>query len=100
LLEQLVPNLLISLLQTCWQQACCKPVANNLATSPSTSCYKSVSTSWEKQCEHILLTSCWNSIGTSLLHVCYNSCVFACVLENFLTFQYLSRASQYLNQYI
>jgi hypothetical protein len=29
-----------------------------------------------KQCEHILLTSCWNSIATSLLQVCYNLCVF------------------------
>jgi hypothetical protein len=24
---------------------------------------------WAKQCEHILLTSCWNSIATSLLQV-------------------------------
>jgi hypothetical protein len=24
-----------------------------------------------KQCEHILMTSCWNSIGTCLLQVCY-----------------------------
>jgi hypothetical protein len=32
-----------------------------------------------KQCEHIPLTSCWNSIATSLLQVCYNLCVFTCV---------------------
>jgi hypothetical protein len=32
-----------------------------------------------KQCEHILLTSCWNSIATSLLQLCYNLCVFTCV---------------------
>ena len=35
------------------------------------------------QCEHILLTSCWNSIATSVLHVCYNLCVFTCVREKF-----------------
>jgi hypothetical protein len=34
-----------------------------------------------KQCEHILLISCWNSIATSLLQVCYNSCVFTCVVS-------------------
>ena len=28
-----------------------------------------------KQCEHILLKCCWNSIDTSLLQVCYNLCV-------------------------
>ena len=33
-----------------------------------------------KQCEHILLTSCWNTIATSLLQVCYNLCVFTCVV--------------------
>jgi hypothetical protein len=33
-----------------------------------------------KQCEHILLTSCWNSIATRLLQVCYNLCVSMCVL--------------------
>ena len=27
-----------------------------------------------KQCEHILMASCWNSIGTSLLQVCYMLC--------------------------
>jgi hypothetical protein len=33
-----------------------------------------------KQCEHSLMTSCWNNIGTSQLQVCYNlSC--ACVLQ-------------------
>jgi hypothetical protein len=32
-----------------------------------------------KQCEHILLTSCWNSIVTSLLEVCYNLRIFTCV---------------------
>jgi hypothetical protein len=35
-----------------------------------------------KQCEHNLLTCCWNSIATSLLQVCYNLCVFTCVLFN------------------
>jgi hypothetical protein len=34
-----------------------------------------------KQCEHILLTSCWNSIATSLLQVCYNLCAFTFVQE-------------------
>jgi hypothetical protein len=37
-----------------------------------------LSTSWDsgnKQCEHILLASCWNSIARSLLEVCYNVCV-------------------------
>ena len=34
-----------------------------------------------KQCEHILLTSCWNSIATSLLQICYNLCVFTCVIQ-------------------
>jgi hypothetical protein len=29
-----------------------------------------------KQCEHILLTSCWNSITTSLLQVCYYKFAF------------------------
>jgi hypothetical protein len=33
-----------------------------------------------KQCEHILLINCWNSIGTSLMQVCYNLCVFTCVV--------------------
>jgi hypothetical protein len=32
-----------------------------------------------KQCEHILLASCWNSIATILLQVCYNLCVFTCL---------------------
>ena len=36
-----------------------------------------------KQCEHILLTSCWNGIVTSLLQVCYNLCVFTCVTGKF-----------------
>jgi hypothetical protein len=35
-----------------------------------------------KQCEHNLLTCCWNSIATSLLQVCYNLCVFTCVHFN------------------
>ena len=34
-----------------------------------------------KQCEHILLASCWNSIATSLLQVCYNLYVFMYVHE-------------------
>ena len=34
-----------------------------------------------KQCEHILLTSCWNSIATSLPQVCYNLCVLTCVMS-------------------
>ena len=32
-----------------------------------------------KQCEHIVLTSGWKSITTSLLQVCYNWCVFTCI---------------------
>jgi hypothetical protein len=31
-----------------------------------------LSTSWNKQFEQILLTSCWNRIAASLLQVCYN----------------------------
>jgi hypothetical protein len=31
-----------------------------------------------QQCERILVTSCWNSIATNLLQVCYNLCVFTC----------------------
>jgi hypothetical protein len=56
--------------------------------SDTTTCNKSVELNnlvttcqqaGNKQCEHILLTSCWNSIATSLLQVCYNLFVFTCV---------------------
>jgi hypothetical protein len=57
LLEQLVASLLSS-----------------TTFKPLTTCQQA----GNKQCEHILLTSCWNSIATSLLQVCYNLCVFTC----------------------
>ena len=34
---------------------------------PMTTCQQA----GNKQCKHILLTSCWNSIATNLLQVCY-----------------------------
>jgi hypothetical protein len=61
-------------LTTCWQvgTTCNKSVAlNNLVAS----CQQA----GNRQCEHILLTSCWNSIATSLLQVCYNLCVLTYV---------------------
>jgi hypothetical protein len=59
LLEQLVTSLSSS---TTFRQVVNKPL---------TTCQQA----GNKQCEHILLTSCWNSIATSLLQVCYNLCV-------------------------
>ena len=59
MLEQLVTSLLNS---ATFQQVVNKPL---------TTCKQA----GNKQCEHILLTSCWNSIPTSLLQVCYNLCV-------------------------
>jgi hypothetical protein len=64
LLEQLVTSLWSS--TTLWQ----------VVNKPLTTCQRAE----KKQCEHILLTSCWNSIATSLLQVCYNLCVFTCVV--------------------
>jgi hypothetical protein len=69
LLEQLVTSLLSS---TTLQQVVNKPL---------TTCQQA----GNKQCEHILLTSCWNSIATSLLQVCYNLCVFTCVVSSLPT---------------
>jgi hypothetical protein len=79
--------------------SCYKVVTHNLLTNLSncrtitrTTCNKSVELNnlvascqqtGNKQCEHILLTSCWNSIATSLLQVCYNLCVFTFVIETF-----------------
>ena len=40
---------------------------NKLATSLSTTCYKSVTTTWDKQCEQILQQVCWNKLPTTLL---------------------------------
>jgi hypothetical protein len=59
LLEQLVTRLLSS--TTLWQ------VVNKLLNT----CQQA----WNKQCEHILLTSCWNSIATSLLQF-VTTCAF------------------------
>ena len=64
LLEQLVTSLLSS---TILCMASCQQAGN-------------------KQWEHILLTSCWNSIATSLLQVCYNLCVFTCVSHKYLNY--------------
>jgi hypothetical protein len=62
------------------RRTCNKSVElNNLVAKvldkPLTTCQQA----GNKQCEHILLTSCWNSIATSLLLVCYNLCVFTSV---------------------
>jgi hypothetical protein len=66
-----VTTLYISIVATCWQ-VCYKSVEpNNIVAS----CQQT----GNKQCEHILLTSCWNSIATSLLQLCYNFCIFTCV---------------------
>ena len=76
-INKLVPiKLLTSLLQTCCQQPC-----YSIVTTTSLQVRQQVATSLSqqagnKQCEHILLTSCWNSIATSLLRACYNLCVF------------------------
>jgi hypothetical protein len=51
---------------------------NNLVASCQQADHN-LSTSWEQAGEHILMTSCWNSIATSLPQVCYNLCVFTCV---------------------
>ena len=41
--------------------------------------FKPFTNNWDKQCEHILIRSCWNSVGTSLLHVCHKLCVATCM---------------------
>ncbi len=74
--QQTCAKLLTSLLQTCCQQPC-----YSIVTTTSLQVRQQVATSLSqqagnKQCEHILLTSCWNSIATSLLQACYNLCVF------------------------
>jgi hypothetical protein len=54
---------------------------NNLVAScnkPLTTCQQA----GNKQCEHILMTSCWNSIATSLLQICHNLCAFLCVYSS------------------
>ena len=65
-------------------------VRQQVCTSPSTGCYKSVRTSCYRQCEDILSTSCCNNIATSLLQACYNLCVFTRVLFKH-PFEYPSR---------
>ena len=80
--SKLVPScqqVVTSLLATTLVQHC----HNKLATSLSTTCYKPVTTTWDKQCEQILQQACWNKLATSLLQVCYNLCVFTCVVEVF-----------------
>jgi hypothetical protein len=74
LLDQLVTSLLSS---TTLYIASCQQ-----AVKPLTTCQQA----GNKQCEHILLTSCWNSIATSLLQVCYNLCVFTCVVFREIAF--------------
>jgi hypothetical protein len=54
--------------------------------SSTTLCMASCQQAGNKQWEHILLTSCWNSIATSLLQVCYNLCVFTCVSHKYLNY--------------
>jgi hypothetical protein len=78
-------TLLSCLLQTCYNNLL-HHCHDSLGTSRSTSCYKSVTTSCYRQCEDILLTSCWCRLATSLLQVCYNLCVFTCVLSEDSTF--------------
>ncbi len=78
--QQTCAKLLTSLLQTCCQQPC-----HSIVTTTSLQVRQQVATSLSqqagnKQCEHILLTSCWNSIATSLLQACYNLCVFTRVV--------------------
>jgi hypothetical protein len=68
LLEQLVTSLLSS--------TTLKQVVNK----PLTTCQQA----GNKQCEHILLTNCWNSIATNLLHVWYNLCVLTRVPLSFI----------------
>ena len=71
-------------LTTCWQivelqdntvSLLSSTTLQQVVNKPLTTCQQA----GNKQCEHILLTSCWNSIATSLLQVCYNLCVFTCV---------------------
>jgi hypothetical protein len=70
LLEQLVTNLLSS--TTLWQ----------VVNKSSTTCQQA----GNKPCEHILMTSCGNSIiiATNLLQVCYNSSLQASVVASLL----------------
>jgi hypothetical protein len=54
-----------------------------------------------KQCEHILLTSCRNSLATSLLQVCYNLCVFTCVVREKIIKIHISHARvMYMDRYL
>jgi hypothetical protein len=56
-----------NLRQVCWAQQSCSKL--------STSRWQLVNQTGNKQCEHILLTSCWNSIATSLLQF-VTTCAF------------------------
>ena len=84
--QQTCAKLLTSLLQTCCEQPC-----YSIVTTTSLQVRQQVATSLfqqagNKQCEHILLTSCWNSIATSLLQACYNLCVFTRVVQKHMNF--------------
>jgi hypothetical protein len=91
--------------------SCYKVVTHNLLTNcwlagrwqvVGTTCNKSVELNnlvancpqaGNKQCEHIQLTSCWNSIATSLLQVC-STCAFSRVyMENMCIVGSLSTGS-------
>jgi hypothetical protein len=78
LLKQLVTSLLSS---TTLYVARCHQAVDNLLTS------------WEQAVRthpvDKLLISCWNSIATSLLQVCYNLFVFMCVIQIQHVFTYL-----------
>jgi hypothetical protein len=54
--------------------------ARLLSVESTTLNQQPVKQSGNKRCEHILLKSCWNSIATSLLQVCYNLCVLTYVV--------------------
>jgi hypothetical protein len=66
----------------------CQQAVDNLST-----------TRWEQAVENILFTSCWNSIATSLLQVCYNLCVFTCVYTVLCSLLNWRQLSMYIVQW-
>ena len=85
-----VRNRLVASLSSCNNvdilSSCYKVVTDKLLEQLVTSLFSST-TLWQvvksgnKQCEHILMTSCWNRISTSLQQFCYNLCSFTlCIL--------------------
>jgi hypothetical protein len=78
---------------------CSQTELNNLVASCQQAVDNLSTTRWEEAVENILFTSCWNSIATSLLQVCYNLCVFTCVYTVLCSLLNWRQLSMYIVQW-